>query len=45
MPDPGQDEEEAPDDTPEEPHVKSGSHWLKLSKSPDKRPSLRTPKW
>ena len=46
MPNPGLDEEEAPDDTPEEPSpTKSRSKWLKLSKRPDKRPSLKTLKW
>ena len=45
MPDPGQDEEEAPDNMPEEPPNKSESQWLKLWKRPNERPFLKTLKW
>ena len=40
-PNPGQDEEEAPYDMPEEPPAKSRSRWSRLSK----RPFLKIPKW
>ena len=42
MPDPGPDEEEAPDDMPEEPPTKSGNQWSKPTKRPYERPSLKT---
>ena len=45
MPNPGQDEEEAPGDTPEELPTKSKNQRLKLSKGPDERPFPKTPKW